>query len=97
MITKKQFNEKYGANIRKAEKGTGIAIVDTFSYAGCTVVGEYPCYPLKSWLECIDADEVEKYGFSIVMNRAQERLAVRVNGNHFGNPIYGQTGSYSVK
>lgn len=97
MITKKQFNEKYAANLRKAETGSGVAIIDTTSYEGCTVSGEYSCYPISAWLDCIDSSDVDKYHFSTVIARAEERMATRQNGNHFGTPIFGPTGVYTVR
>ena len=90
------FNARFGNNIRKAETGRGIALIDDWSYQGCVVTGQYECFPLCAWLESLSEEEIERYGTSTAMAQARERMMIRLNGSHFGAPIWGATGSYTV-
>lgn len=90
------FNEKFGSNIRKSETGRGIALIDDWSYDGCVVAGKYDCYPLTAWLESLHESEIECHGTSVAVSLAHDRMNERLNGSHFGIPIWGTTGSYVV-
>ena len=95
-MTTNKLKKIFGENLRKADTGTGWAIVDTWSYEGCTVMGEYPCFPLSAWAECMRDDEI-KWGEWEAVTRATERLHVRLNGHHFRAEVWGATGSYTVR
>lgn len=96
-MTRKQFTETFEENKRDAQTGRGVAIIDTWSYDGCVVMGKYNCYPMKAWLESLTREEIERYGRGHAIAAAQEKMNARINGCHFGNPIYGATGSYTVR
>ena len=97
-MTTNKLKKLFGANLRKAATGTGYAIIDTWRYQGCTVMGEYPCFPLKAWAECMgSAADVERIGEWEAVSRATERAHQRINGKHFGADVWGATGTYTVR
>ena len=97
-MTINKLKKVFCANLRKAASGTGYAIIDTWSYAGSTVMGEYPCFPLAAWAECMgDGSEAERFGKGAAVSRATERAHVRLNSKHFGADVWGATGTYTVR
>ncbi len=100
-MTTNKLKKMFGENLRKADTGIGYAIIDTWSYEGCTVMGEYPCFPLSAWAECmddlVDEDISSPRWLGEAVARATERLHVRLNARHFGAEVWGATGSYTVR
>ena len=96
-MTINKLRKLFGENLRKADTGIGYAIIDTWSYEGCTVMGKYPCFPLVAWAECLRDNEIARYGISCAVSRATERAHERINGKRFGADIWGQTGTYTVR
>ena len=100
-MTTNKLKKMFGENLRKADTGIGYAIIDTWSYEGCTVMGEYPCFPLSAWAECmddlVDEDISSPRWLGEAVARATAKARERVNRTHFGNQIWGETGFYTVR
>lgn len=97
-MTINKVKRLFGQNLYRAETGSGWAIIDNWSYDGCIVMGEYPCFPLTAWAEGFgDGSEVEKYGLGHAVALATERAHQRINGKHFGADVWGATGTYTVR